>query len=338
MSQHSDSTRPTDLQDTLGAFEPARQAQLEHLLDALDAAPDDLAAVPSDDDAWADLAARLDGPSARRPPAPASQPDRAPQPQARTRRRLAWASSAVLALLLAVGLGWWQQPVEVYAPAGERLLVDLPDGSVLHLNSDSRIAYQRGFRSLLGGPADLRQVTLTGEAFFEVQPGTRPFVVDTEHARVTVLGTQFNVRARADAASPETRVTLTEGRVRVTAQGAEADAVVLAAPNDAAVVRPAMGVTAAAGEAAHAQAWRTGGFVHVDTPVSAILADIERSFDLTIQADDPALLASVMSVLYLGEADAASILHDVCLAQGCQYRPSNRGFTVFMPTDTTQTP
>ena len=68
--------------------------------------------------------------------------------------------------------------------------VDLPDGSQVWLNHDSRITYQDDFNS------DTRTVTLTGEAFFEVkQDRQKPFIIETNNARIKVLGTSFNVRA-----------------------------------------------------------------------------------------------------------------------------------------------
>ena len=43
-----------------------------------------------------------------------------------------------------------------------------------------------------------RNVSLKGEAFFNVTPSKVPFVVSTDYAKITVLGTKFNVRARDD--------------------------------------------------------------------------------------------------------------------------------------------
>lgn len=64
--------------------------------------------------------------------------------------------------------------------------VALPDGSVVLLNQNSEIEYQKDFGD--------RQVTLHGEAFFKVQKAEVPFVVSTSNGKVTVLGTSFNVQ------------------------------------------------------------------------------------------------------------------------------------------------
>ena len=45
---------------------------------------------------------------------------------------------------------------------------------------------------------DHRSLTLSGEAYFDVQKGNKPFTISTNQGQVTVLGTSFNVRSRAD--------------------------------------------------------------------------------------------------------------------------------------------
>ena len=75
---------------------------------------------------------------------------------------------------------------------GERLSLLLPDNSKVILNSGSSITYKKGFN------AGHRTLHLNGEAYFEVQNLTFPFIVKTNHGEITVLGTTFNVRSRND--------------------------------------------------------------------------------------------------------------------------------------------
>jgi ferric-dicitrate binding protein FerR (iron transport regulator) len=66
----------------------------------------------------------------------------------------------------------------------------LSDGSNVLLNQSSQLVYQSGFSK------KKRSVALEGEAFFKIQRDeARPFVIETEIATVTVLGTSFNVRS-----------------------------------------------------------------------------------------------------------------------------------------------
>lgn len=65
----------------------------------------------------------------------------------------------------------------------------LPDGSVVHLNKNSSIAYAPEFSAH-------RTVRITGEAFFEVKHDERsPFTVQAEEILIKDIGTAFNVKS-----------------------------------------------------------------------------------------------------------------------------------------------
>ncbi len=66
----------------------------------------------------------------------------------------------------------------------------MPDGSTVWLNAGSKLNYDKSFGT------KLREVTLTGEAFFDVVKNPdQPFVIHTHRIDVKVLGTQFNVKS-----------------------------------------------------------------------------------------------------------------------------------------------
>jgi len=80
--------------------------------------------------------------------------------------------------------------IEKFNPIGQKLTVFLSDGSMVKLNADSRISYEKPFNE------KERIVTLEGEAFFEVvSDKNRPFIVRTGNLETKVLGTSFNVKA-----------------------------------------------------------------------------------------------------------------------------------------------
>ncbi len=68
----------------------------------------------------------------------------------------------------------------------------LEDGSIVKLNSESKISYSSKFNQ------NNRDIKLTGEAYFEVSNNEMPFKVNTDYGIIKVLGTSFNVRARPD--------------------------------------------------------------------------------------------------------------------------------------------
>jgi ferric-dicitrate binding protein FerR (iron transport regulator) len=95
--------------------------------------------------------------------------------------------------------------VEIKAPAWTRAQFSLPDGTTGWLNSNSCIKYNGNFN------AD-RQVTLTGEAFFDVfKDKKRPFIVNTNEVIVKVSGTRFNIASYENEKNVE--VVLEEGKL-----------------------------------------------------------------------------------------------------------------------------
>ncbi len=95
--------------------------------------------------------------------------------------------------------------VEVFA--GEDGMVRLSDGSVARLLEGSRMEAAENF-------AENRHVTLSGEAFFSVtRDEHNEFSVEVNGLAVTVLGTEFNLKAWPD--QPEKEVSLVTGNLEV---------------------------------------------------------------------------------------------------------------------------
>ncbi len=99
-----------------------------------------------------------------------------------------------------------------YNPPGQKSRFNLPDGSIVWLNAESTLSYNpSAFDSL-------RQVFLSGEAYFEVaKDSTRKFVVLSGRLNTTALGTAFNVQAYPNTQVVE--VALVEGKVKIGAPG-----------------------------------------------------------------------------------------------------------------------
>ncbi|MCY7351972.1 MAG: FecR domain-containing protein [Cytophagaceae bacterium] len=90
------------------------------------------------------------------------------------------------------------------ASTDKPLEVSLPDGSRVTLNRKSKLTYPADFDE------DIRSVSLTGEAFFDVKTNSeKPFIIQAAGAEVRVLGTSFNV----DATTPNVTVNVATGRV-----------------------------------------------------------------------------------------------------------------------------
>lgn len=128
--------------------------------------------------------------------------------------------AAVIALTLTLSVSYQHffsnknllamQKIEV--PVGQRVNIELSDGTVIWLNSRSKIYYPTTF------DGNERKIKLDGEAYFEVAhtDDDLPFIVETTYGSIEVLGTKFNLEAYSESASFVT--SLLEGSVRVKSQ------------------------------------------------------------------------------------------------------------------------
>lgn len=112
------------------------------------------------------------------------------------------ALSTPIALTLQQRYGGWQQ---LATAAGEQRAVQLKDGSIVQLNTRSRVQTKI--------TAEAREIRLLeGEAYFKVaKDPSRPFKVHTSDATIVAVGTQFNVYQQ----DGQTKVSVLEGRVKV---------------------------------------------------------------------------------------------------------------------------
>lgn len=96
----------------------------------------------------------------------------------------------------------------VTTPRGRRYQLVLSDGTKVWLNAASSIRFPTAFTGTE------RRVTITGEAYLEVAKNvSQPFVAETSHGDVQVLGTTFDVMDYPD--EQDSRTTLLEGSVKV---------------------------------------------------------------------------------------------------------------------------
>lgn len=108
----------------------------------------------------------------------------------------------------------------IRAGEGPRKTVVLPDGSSIILRKNSRVELAAGFNQ------ENRQLTLTGEAFFDVtHDAQRPFMVHTAVMDIKVLGTVFNVSAYEGQHATE--AALFRGKVEVTCAARPGEKIVL---------------------------------------------------------------------------------------------------------------
>lgn len=196
-------------------------------------------------------------------------------PPTRSQRRplLRYAVAAsVVAVALGLGLfSGLNQPApytaEFSTALGERRQVALPDGSVIDLNSRSRLQarYEKGHRDI---------ELMKGEAMFNVaHDSDRPFVVQAGSGKVTVTGTRFDVRRGVS----ETRVVVEQGTVKVQGRGApDNEFINLTAGFGTRVDAQGTVATASAVNPAELTAWRSGKLVFNNASLAEVAEEVSR--------------------------------------------------------------
>ena len=165
-------------------------------------------------------------------------------------------------------------------PSGVRSQVILPDGSNVWLNAESTITFKVPFDK------KSRDVSLTGEAYFDVQknPGV-PFVVSTGVVNVRVLGTKFNYRAFENEKNIE--IVLAEGKVSFNTDGEKRENEVIMNPGDRAVFDKTSNHTKVTNENIEKYiAWHTGKLIFDETLMPEVAVQIGRWFGVDVVIAD----------------------------------------------------
>ncbi len=179
--------------------------------------------------------------------------------------------------------------------------LDLPDGSVAQLNTDSAI-------DIDFSAAERRVRVVRGEVFFNVTKNpSRPFIVTSGRVAVRAVGTAFNVRCRGGAVE----VLVTEGQVRVDdsrrgesvlppAASSAAPALlvageraIVALPENATASGPVTAVVekVAAPATLHALAWQERRLEFDAVPLAEVAREFNRYNRQHLQIADPGLAA-----------------------------------------------
>lgn len=176
-----------------------------------------------------------------------------------------------------------QIPNIVSVNKGQRAGITLPDGTIVHLNSESKLTYTPNFNG------KLREVVLEGEAFFEVTPNKeKPFIVKTSVFDVEVLGTSFNVSVYNDENIVETA--LMEGKVKLTMQGCPSKPVYLTPSQKFIYSRSDRQGTISIMEGDTELAWKQGILAFSAEPLEEVFRKIERWYGVTMHYDKESLV------------------------------------------------
>lgn len=160
--------------------------------------------------------------------------------------------------------------------------IELPDGTQVWLNKNSKIEYPKAF------DGDERQVYLQGEAFFEVVPNPeKPFIVKSDKVSTRVLGTSFDVRAyKGDETAS---VSVATGKVEVSKEIEKGSPIRITqlTPQQELVINTEKDETYIdIVSTFDIGAWRKEQLVFRNNTYSEVIARLEEHFGVTIELTD----------------------------------------------------
>lgn len=150
----------------------------------------------------------------------------------------------------------------------------LPDGSVVHLGSNTRIIYPKRFDN------DSRDVYLEGEAYFMVaKSDVSRFTVHTSTATTTVYGTEFNVSAPGD---DRCEVVLVKGSVSISTP---TSGELMLKPGEGAEIADGT-ITVSEVDVTPYEAWNTGRIDFTDWTLEKLMSVIGKWYNMDIRFSD----------------------------------------------------
>lgn len=187
----------------------------------------------------------------------------------------------------------WQT---IKTPAGMQTDFLLPDGSHIWLNSGSVLKYPLPFEK------EIRQVELTGEAYFDVVKDSRhPFLVHAGKLNIEVKGTRFNVINYEDEAFTE--MILESGCVRLFSGNYEDHKTVAnIKPGELASLDIATTqLTISKVDVTKYTAWKEGKLIFRDDKMDEVVRKLNRWFNVEILLRSPGLREYVYTATYKDE-------------------------------------
>jgi ferric-dicitrate binding protein FerR (iron transport regulator) len=191
--------------------------------------------------------------------------------------------------------------VEVGKMAFEK--VELPDRSIVHMNADSRIVYNKFLWNFN------RKVIFEGEGFFEIQKGEK-FEIYSSLGMTQILGTSLNIYSRPG----KYEVECLSGKVAVTSNTTQKKVILL--PGDGVVLNQS-DLQSYSLSTPTSPTWLKGEFYFEEENVEDVISELERQFDLEISF--PEELTNQKYTGYFDNKDLDKALKLVCEPLGLQY-------------------
>lgn len=235
---------------------------------------------------------------------------------------LAAAACIVGVLLIASWLFYHKaRPSSQLATAnGTNLPVTLPDGSLVVLRKGATLSYPKVFNK------NIREVTLTGEAWFEVQHDkVHPFRIQTKRATMEVVGTTFNI----NTTDQQDELIVTTGQVLFTNKTATTERHIIYPHQYSALTNKGFDIKPLADS--NFLAWKTGILKFSNTPIGQVAATLSNYYGIHVQPDSLLMKLPVTPTITakFNQESIDDVLGEIKLLVNIDHRKQNDTIVLF---------
>ncbi len=246
-------------------------------------------------------------------------------------RRLVLLSKIAACTALFLGLAWLVRdhiianeevsPIPmrlVETRPGQQMNVNLPDGTKIVLNADSKLEFPEHFED------SIRLVRLTGEAFFDVaHDATKPFVIHTDSSYTQVLGTSFNLNAYSGAA--DAVLTVKRGKVLFGRFDSKQQLILTVGMQGKLTYNKGVSEThATLGEE---DVWTDNTLAFSNEPLADVAKKIERWYGVSVNIQSNSLKSLTVTGRYKG-MNLEKVLNSLAFSTGLTYEVKNKVVTI----------
>jgi ferric-dicitrate binding protein FerR (iron transport regulator) len=197
---------------------------------------------------------------------------------------------------------------EYRSPLGDRKKINLPDGSLVILNSNSNIS--------ISFTDQKREVRLKGDAFFRVaKDPAKPFTVYSNNIAATALGTEFYMRGHGDSME----VDLLEGKLRVVniANNGTVKEIILNSGERGKYAGDQL-LKQSSFDTLYLKSWLAGNMNFKNTPLQKVIHQLESWYGVQIELSRMDLKSKPITARFTDDS-LQDVLKIICFSTNSQY-------------------
>ncbi|MDR2010800.1 MAG: FecR family protein [Bacteroidales bacterium] len=170
-----------------------------------------------------------------------------------------------------------EQYAEFGTDSGEKLQIELTDGTFMWMNSSSSVTFNE--------TSAKRELFLDGEIFIDVFHSDKPFVINTDKIRVEVLGTLFNIIAFHN--DDHIEIDLSNGSIKVVNLENEEELLKMLAPQYVRINKVDMTYSLQKSNSEYSAIWAQESLVIDNDPLYEVIKKLKNWYGIDIYYNEP---------------------------------------------------